>query len=134
MGKVACVQITKQESHKFLLQKKNHEAAVCKANAAKSNVIKQHKEDARNKLEGDRNTQQEKFHADYCCRVTQEESLRAYTEALIAKLEVEELECIQKLQSTQTAQRDACERLEAVLGLKALPNLLQRRDAECKSE
>merc|ERR1711971_413599 len=132
-AKVADVQMTRQQSHKYLLQKRGYEAAVCKANAEKGNLIRQKKEEARHKLEVDRHAQQDKFHAEYCSRVAYEERLRARTDELIAKLEEEELECIQKLQNTQTLQRDACEKLETVLGQKALPNLLQQRELNTKA-
>jgi len=133
-AKIAGAQMIKQQSHEFLLQKKDHEANVHRANAMNVNFIKQKNEEAQHKLEGDRLAQREKFHADYCSRVTHEERLRACTNALISKLTEEELECIQKLQNTQTVQHDALEKLEAVLGQNALPNLLQRRDLEFKSE
>ena len=50
-----------------------------------------------------------RFHDDYENRVAQEEMLRGRTEALVAQMEKEEMELIQRLQNTQTVQRRAYE-------------------------
>ena len=42
--------------------------------------------------------------------------LRSRTEALVAQMEREEMELIQRLQNTQTVQRRAYEELETALG------------------
>merc|ERR1719517_175578 len=86
------------------------------ANIERSNMIKQRKEDAKRKLEEDRLAQLEKFREDYEARAAQEELLRARTDALVAKMEKEEMELIQRLQNTQTVQRNAYEELENALG------------------
>merc|ERR1712137_943923 len=109
-------QKTKQQSHQFLLQKKEREAAERQANMERGNLIKQKKEEAKRKLEEDRLAQLEKFREDYEARAAQEELLRARTDALVAKMEKEEMELIQRLQNTQTVQRNAYEQLEAALG------------------
>merc|ERR1711920_949774 len=73
-------------------------------------------EDAKRKLEEDRLAQLDKFREDYEARTAQEEMLRARTDALVAKMEKEEMELIQRLQNTQTVQKTAYEELEAALG------------------
>ena len=45
---------------------------------------------------------------------TAQEMLRARTEALVAKMEKEEMELIARLQNTQTVQRSAYEELEVL--------------------
>merc|ERR1712217_857195 len=99
-----------------LLQKKERQAAEQQANIERSNMIKQKKDDAKRKLEEDRLAQLEKFREDYEARAAQEELLRARTDSLVAKMEKEEMELIQRLQNTQTVQRNAYEELEAALG------------------
>merc|ERR1719382_2001203 len=106
----------KQQSQQMLLHKKERQAAEQQANIERSNMIKQKKDDAKRKLEEDRLAQLEKFREDYEARAAQEELLRARTDALVAKMEKEEMELIQRLQNTQTVQRNAYEELEAALG------------------
>merc|ERR1712217_659977 len=107
---------TKQQSQQMLLHKKERQAAEQQANIERSNMIKQKKDDAKRKLEEDRLAQLEKFREDYEARAAQEELLRARTDALVAKMEKEEMELIQRLQNTQTVQRNAYEELENALG------------------
>merc|ERR1712039_641208 len=106
----------KEQSQQMLLHKKERQSAELQANTERSNMIKQKKEDAKRKLEEDRLAQLEKFREDYEARAAQEELLRARTDALVAKMEKEEMELIQRLQNTQTVQRNAYEQLEAALG------------------
>merc|ERR1712050_327808 len=103
-------------SQQMLMQKKERETAERQANVDRSNMIKQRKEEAKRKLEEDRLAQLEKFREDYEARAAQEELLRARTDALVAKMEKEEMELIQRLQNTQTVQRNAYEQLESALG------------------
>merc|ERR1719190_128082 len=79
-------------------------------------MIKQRKEEAKRRMEEERLQQLEKFREDYEARAAQEELLRARTDALVAKMEKEEMELIQRLQNTQTVQRNAYEELESALG------------------
>merc|ERR1712179_32580 len=79
-------------------------------------MIKQNKEEAKRKLEENRLAQLEKFREDYEARAAQEELLRARTDALVAKMEKEEMELIQRLQNTQNSQRNAYDELENALG------------------
>merc|ERR1712217_984272 len=107
---------TKQQSQQMLLAKKERQSAEQQANMERSNMIKQKKEEAKRRLEEDRLAQLEKFREDYEARAAQEELLRARTDALVAKMEKEEMELIQRLQNTQTVQRNAYEELENALG------------------
>jgi hypothetical protein len=111
----------KNQSKQVLLAKQEREASERDQNAQRSNYIKQRKEEARRKLEEDRLQQLEKFREDYEARMAHEELLRARTEALVAKMEKEEMELIQRLQNTQTVQRNAYEELEVALGQTAQP-------------
>jgi len=110
---------TKTQSQQYLLQKKQREAGERQTNMERGNLIKQKKEEAKRKLEEDRLAQLEKFREDYEGRTSQEELLRSRTDALVAKMEKEEMELIQRLQNTQTVQRNAYEELEAALGQTA---------------
>jgi len=109
-------QSTKQQSQQFLLQKKERESTERQANIERSSYLKARKEEAKRRLEEDRLAQLEKFREDYEARTAQEELLRARTDSLVAKMEKEEMELIQRLQNTQTVQRNAYEELEAALG------------------
>merc|ERR1719323_3026723 len=99
-----------------LQQKKEREAHERQANAERSAYLKARKDDAKRKLEEDRLAQLDKFREDYEARTAQEEMLRARTDALVARMEKEEMELITRLQNTQTVQRNAYEELEAALG------------------
>jgi len=107
---------TKQQSQHMLLQKKDQEASDRQQKLERSAYLKQRKDDAKKRLEEERLQQLEKFREDYEARVAQEELLRARTDALVAKMEKEEMELIQRLQNTQTIQRNAYEELEVALG------------------
>eukprot|EP00929_Paragymnodinium_shiwhaense_P095886 TRINITY_DN57206_c0_g3_i2.p1 TRINITY_DN57206_c0_g3~~TRINITY_DN57206_c0_g3_i2.p1 ORF type:complete len:291 (-),score=102.69 TRINITY_DN57206_c0_g3_i2:259-1017(-) len=107
---------TKQQSQQYLLHKKEREAAERQANSERGNLIKAKKDEAKRKLEEERLQQLEKYREDYEARTAQEELLRARTDALVANMEKEEMELIQRLQNTQSIQRNAYEELEAALG------------------
>lgn len=107
---------TKDQSQQFLVMKKGREAAERQTNGERSAYLRSRKEDAKRRLEEDRLAQLDKFREDYETRTSQEELLRARTDALVAKMEKEEMELIQRLQNTQTVQRTAYEELEAALG------------------
>jgi len=109
-------QSTKAQSQLNLQQKKDRESHEKAANTERSCYLKSRKEDAKRKLEEDRLAQLDKFREDYEARTAQEEMLRARTDALVARMEKEEMELIQRLQNTQNVQRNAYEELEAALG------------------
>jgi len=109
-------QNTKAQSQLNLQQKKEREATEKQSNADRSAYLKARKEDAKRKLEEDRLAQLDKFREDYEARTAQEEMLRARTDALVARMEKEEMELITRLQNTQNVQRSAYEELEAALG------------------
>merc|ERR1740123_2975644 len=106
----------KQQSQQYLLQKKEREMTERQMKLERSNMIKQSKEDAKRKAEEERLAQLEKSRDDYEARAAKEELLRARTDALVAKMEKEEMDLIQRLQNTQTVQRNAYEELESALG------------------
>jgi len=107
---------TKEQSQQLLYQKKEREAQERQANTERSQYLKARKDDAKRRAEDARLAQMEKFREDYEARTAQEELLRARTEALVAKMEREEMELIQRLQNTQTVQRSAYEELDSALG------------------
>lgn len=107
---------TKEQSQQFLMQKKERESAERQANTERSAYLKARKEEAKRRLEEERLAQLEKFREDYEARTAQEELLRARTDALVAKMEKEEMELIQRLHNTQSVQRSAYEELEVALG------------------
>jgi len=120
-------QRVKEESQRILVQKKGREQAEKQANAERSLYLKQRKDDAKRRLEEDRLAQLEKFREDYEARTAQEELLRARTDALVAKMEKEEMELIQRLQNTQTVQRNAYEELEQALQSGTQPHSASSR-------
>ena len=90
-------------------------------NAERSEEIRRQKAEAKARIEQEKRERIEKYRADYENRVAQEEMLRSRTEALVAQMEKEEMELIQRLQNTQTVQRRAYEELEGALGAKQVP-------------
>merc|ERR1719507_1709392 len=107
---------SKQQSHQILLHKKDREAQERQANLERGDRIKQKKEEAKRRLEDERLAALERSREDYEQRAAQEDLLRSRTEALVSQMEREEMELIQRLQNTQTVQRNAYEELEAALG------------------
>merc|ERR550514_983822 len=85
-------------------------------NEQRTQYIKQQKEEAKSRMEQEKQARLLQYQQDYENRVSEEEMLRARTEALVAKMEKEEMELIQRLQNTQTVQRSAYEELETALG------------------
>jgi len=110
------VHATKMISQENHAQKKEREFAEKSANSDRSTYIKQQKLEARRKLEMERKEKLAQFHEDYEARTAEEEQLRERTQALVAQMEKEEMELIQRLQNTQTVQRNAYEELENALG------------------
>merc|ERR550514_2585116 len=88
-------------------------------NEQRTQYIKQQKEEAKARMEEEKKARLAQYQQDYERRVSEEEMLRARTEALVAKMEKEEMELISRLQNTQTVQRSAYEELEAALGSTA---------------
>lgn len=119
--RVRNAQSTKEQSHQLLLQKKEREAASRAANVERSSHLKARKLDAKRAMEQQRLAQLESYREDYEARTAQEELLRSRTEALVAKMEREEMELIQRLQNTQTVQRQAYDELETALGQSSFP-------------
>jgi hypothetical protein len=109
------VHATKLQSQDHLAQKKDREGSERQANANRNDMIKQQKLEAKRKLETERKIKLEEFHQDYEGKIAEEDMLRERTQALVAQMEKEEMELIQKLQVTQTVQRGAYEELENAL-------------------
>lgn len=107
---------TKQQAQEHLLQKKEREARERQANQQRSHFIRQQKDEAKRRLEQERLAKLEQYREDYEHRISQEEILSQRTQDLVSKMEKEEMELIQRLQNTQTVQRNAYEELEAALG------------------
>jgi len=120
---------SKQQSHQILFQKKEREAQHLNSNFEKGDMIKQKKEDAKRRLEDERLAALERSRQDYEKRAAQEDLLRNRTEALVSQMEKEEMELIQRLQNTQTVQRNAYEELEAALGQSTEPGMTSVRSS-----
>mmetsp|Transcript_131316 Transcript_131316/g.255851 ORF Transcript_131316/g.255851 Transcript_131316/m.255851 type:complete len:275 (-) Transcript_131316:78-902(-) len=120
-------QNTKHQSQQILLQKKAREEADHDSNKQRSNYLKQMKDEAKRRMEENQLAQMEKIREDCEARTAQEEALRARTDSLVAKMEKEEMELIQRLQNTQTVQRNAYEELEAALGQSTQPGMASVR-------
>jgi len=106
----------KAASHQHLLHKKERQAQEVQLNTERSEAIRRQKAEAKARVEREQEAKLTQFRADYENRVGQEELLRSRTEALVAQMEREEMELIQRLQNTQTVQRRAYEELESALG------------------
>lgn len=107
---------TKQDSADRLMQKRQREANEREANQHRSMFIKQQKEEAKRRMQQERLLKLDQNHEDYEARMSQEEMLLQRTNSLVAKMEKEEMELIQRLQNTQQVQRSAYEELESALG------------------
>jgi len=116
---------SKQQSHQILLHKQEREEQERHANLERGDMIRQKKEEAKRRMEDERLAALQRSREDYEQRAAQEDLLRSRTEALLSSMEKEEMELIQRLQNTQTVQRNACEELEAALGQCTQPVLKQ---------
>lgn len=105
----------KGEKSENLLAKKERESLARTINCDRTNHVKQQKEEAKRRQEMERLKKLENYRIEYENRVLREEELRQRTEALVAKMEKEEMELIQRLQNTQALQRSAYEELEYAL-------------------
>jgi len=110
------VHATKLMAQDHLAQKKDREVTERQTNADRSVMIKQQKLEAKRKMQVERQQKLEQFTDHYHARTAEEEQLRERTQALVAQMEKEEMELIQRLQNTQTVQRSAYEELENALG------------------
>jgi len=115
-NKKKSVQEVKTVSQNNLLQKKERQSLERDINAERSAAIRRQKAEAKARVQQEEERRLQKYREDYENRVAQEEMLRARTEALVAQMEKEEMELIQRLQNTQTVQRKAYEELEGALG------------------
>jgi len=115
-SKGASVRNAKLVSQEALMEKKQREASERSMNTQRTAYIKAQREQAKSRMEQEKQARLLQYQQDYEARVAEEEMLRARTEALVAKMEKEEMELIQRLQNTQTVQRSAYEELETALG------------------
>merc|ERR1712241_27977 len=122
---------SKQQSHQILHRKKEREAQERLANLERGDMIKQKKEEAKRRMEDERLAALERSREDYEQRAAQEDLLRNRTEALVSQMEKEEMELIQRLQNTQTVQRNEYEELEAALGQSLQPGMTSIRSPGC---
>lgn len=118
-SKKRVVENVKASSQDHLLQKKERQAVEMQSNTDRSEAIRRQKAEAKARVEREQEVRLQKYRADYENRVGQEEMLRSRTEALVAQMEKEEMELIQRLQNTQTVQRRAYEDLENALSTTA---------------
>lgn len=109
------VEAIKSERSENLLAKKGREALARSINADRSNHVRAQKEEAKRRLEMHRLKKLDNYQIEYQDRVLREEDLRQRTESLVAKMEKEEMELIQRLQNTQALQRSAYHDLENAL-------------------
>jgi len=110
------VHATKLQSQDNLAQKKDRELTERQANVDRGAFIKQQKLEAKRRLEMERKQKLDQYHEDYESKIGEEDLLRERTQALVAQMEKEEMELIQRLQQTQNVQRSAYEELENALG------------------
>jgi len=115
-AKSAYVRNAKMIQQEMLMEKKQRSANEKAMNEQRTKYIKAQKEEAKLRLEEEKRARLLQYQQDYEGRVSEEEMLRARTEALVAKMEKEEMELISRLQNTQTVQRSAYEELESALG------------------
>mmetsp|Transcript_41686 Transcript_41686/g.104048 ORF Transcript_41686/g.104048 Transcript_41686/m.104048 type:complete len:324 (-) Transcript_41686:106-1077(-) len=110
------VRAMKQQTLDHVQEKREKELLERQHNWEKTQMIRQQKEEHRRKLEAEKQARLDRFREEYESRVRQEDLLRARTEALVAKMEKEEMELIARLHNTQVVQRGAYEELETALG------------------
>lgn len=113
------VEETRKQSEMNLRVKREKELLEQQMNAQRSEAIRRQKEEAKARIEKEKAEKLAKYKEDYENRVAQEEMLRSRTEALVAQMEKEEMELIQRLQNTQNVQRKAYEDLEDALNTSA---------------
>ena len=132
----AYVSSAKVQSQEASMERKARIANEKAMNEQRAEYIKRQKEEAKARLEQERQTKLIQYQRDYENRVAEEEMLRARTEALVAKMEKEEMELIARLQNTQTVQRSAYEELEAALGstTRATPRVATPSKGEGKGK
>merc|ERR1719352_988497 len=122
-SKCASVRNAKLVSQDALMEKKQREASERSMNSQRTAYIKNQRDMAKSRMEQEKQARLLQYQQDYEARVAEEEMLRARTEALVAKMEKEEMELIQRLQNTQTVQRSAYEELETALGSSSKPQV-----------
>jgi len=121
--KQARAQVKKAESQQYMLQRQELEAAELEAKAARSRYIRAQKEEAKLKAEEAKLAQLEKTREEHESRAAVENLLRERTDALIADMERQEEELIQRLQNTQAIQQNLYQELESAMGQASGPHI-----------
>jgi len=126
----------KEASQSNNMSRREREIYDHQLNKERMTLIRQQRDEAKRKQEEQQLKKLEDFRRDYETRVDHEEMLRARTEALVAKMEREEMDLIQRLQNTQLAQRTAYEELEGALGTtsQALSSAVRNKIGEGKDD
>lgn len=107
-------QSQKARSRELLAQRREEDAALREANLSQISTARQSRDDMRRRLEEANQEKLRRYREEGDARVAQERALQGRTEQLVASMEREELELIQRLQISQNAQRRAIEELEAL--------------------
>eukprot|EP00388_Colpodella_angusta_P039111 GDKK01046437.1.p1 GENE.GDKK01046437.1~~GDKK01046437.1.p1 ORF type:complete len:310 (+),score=88.82 GDKK01046437.1:39-968(+) len=109
-------QTVKEMSMVSAKQRREREMLERTLAAEKSEFIRQQRLESKKRLQEEMKARQEHFRQQYESKIGREELLRARTEALVSKMEKEEMELISRLQNTQLIQRSAYDELEGALG------------------
>eukprot|EP00921_Rhytidocystis_pertsovi_P008946 GHVQ01014499.1.p1 GENE.GHVQ01014499.1~~GHVQ01014499.1.p1 ORF type:complete len:275 (-),score=44.16 GHVQ01014499.1:1571-2395(-) len=115
-GKRQGVSNMRKQSVDYSKLKERRKEVETDDNVKRTEQIKRYRERLQEIQEERRIAKEREFRKNYESRVAQEEMLRARTEALVAKMEKDEMDLIQRLQNTQLVQRSAYEELEGALG------------------
>merc|ERR1712218_440593 len=113
------VQKGKMQSEAHLNQKAQREMNELEANRRKWDEIKRGKEDARSRQAAVRASKYDGHRENYESKIAQEDDMKAQTEALIQRMEREEMELIQRLQNTHSVQQSAMAELESTIASAA---------------
>merc|ERR1712007_224900 len=107
-------------------EKSQREMNDLEANRRKWDEVKRSKEDAKNRTAAMRASKYDGHRENYENKIAHEDEMKAHTEALIQRMEREEMELIQRLQNTHSVQQSAMAELEqtigSTMGLRAGPS------------
>lgn len=109
----------KDEQKQFLQMQRQQEYLK---NTSLKHMIKQQATEAQERKKRDLAEKQERARQQIANKMMSEEEQRLNHEAMVQKMEQEELELIQRLQNTQLLQKAAYEDLENALGTPAEPS------------
>merc|ERR1719502_1209266 len=89
--------------------------SVLEKNRERWDEIKRGKEDAKSRQAAVRASKYDGHRENYESKIAQEDDMKAQTEALIQRMEREEMELIQRLQNTHSVQQSAMAELESTI-------------------